>query len=98
MSNLGASLSPFRCFPCIGFSRSLFLFLTFSEYAPQRGDFSSYLFCYPVKDVDKKGRRLSVKTKAKREYVWVVLDGQLLTWADSVDGKEIGYVFVKDPP
>ena len=55
---------------------------------------SGYLFLYPVRDSDKKGRRLSLKTikekGLKRDYVWVVQEGNLITWADGVDGKELG--------
>lgn len=67
------------------------------EYAPARGEFSSFLWAFPPVEMDKK-RRLSFRgtTKTKPDYVWAVLEGQLLTWADSVDGKELGRVMMVD--
>jgi len=72
--------------------------ITTLEYTPPRGDMSGFLYLYPVRDSDKKGRRLSIKTikekGLKRDYVWVVQDGNLLTWSDGVDGKELGRLLI----
>ena len=69
-------------------SLSFFLSSPLVEWAPARGDLSGFLWLLPVFE---QKRRLSLRgQRSKKDYVWVVLDGQLLTWADSVDGKELG--------
>eukprot|EP00047_Mylnosiga_fluctuans_P011015 m.19282 g.19282 ORF g.19282 m.19282 type:complete len:318 (-) comp3420_c0_seq1:62-1015(-) len=64
------------------------------EYSPERGDISSFLYMHPSRDA-KASRRLSFRSQ-RRTYVWVVLDANLLTWSDSVDGKEIGRLLMTE--